>query len=363
MVALWKTPPGTENDDEAEGFGCPEFLERVRLDLNQRKFDFIRPRKRPHPVLKLGDKTISTPGNLTNIQAPPKAGKSGVVGGILAAALTDNRHDADTLGFSASNPEGKAVLHFDTEQSPFDHDSLVRRAMERAGTNEEPSWLYSYCLTDLGVKARLEAIGVALDDAANAHTGILMVIIDGVADICNDPNNSQESFELVADLHSKAIHYDCAIITVLHENPGSNDGKMRGHLGSQLERKAETPLRLHKDSAGVTTIWADRARHCHIPKGQGTCFSWCDVAGMHVTRGTAAVVKVDRKREEYVKEATALFAGADSFSTYTDFKVKIMEVLELKVDAAKKRIAEYVKAGVAFKYQDGTYHLLPLTGV
>ena len=57
-------------------------------------------------VLMLGDKVISTPGNLTNIQAPAKAGKSAVIGAIIAAVFNGNRLGADTLGFSADNSPG-----------------------------------------------------------------------------------------------------------------------------------------------------------------------------------------------------------------------------------------------------------------
>ena len=38
--------------------------------------------------------------------------------------------------------------------------------------------------------------------------------------------------------HQLAIEYDCVFMTVLHENPNSDFGKTRGHLGSQLSRKA-----------------------------------------------------------------------------------------------------------------------------
>ena len=329
-----------------------------RAILAARAFDAATVPQRPVPILLLGDKVISTPGNLTNIQAPAKAGKSAVIGAIIAAMFNGNRQGADTLGFSADNCEGRAVLHFDTEQSRFDHDGLIRRAMTRARVDTPPPWFHSYCLTDISTDQRQQAISYAVEDAAAAHGGIFAIIIDGVADICRDPNNPEEAFRLVDGLHAGAIKHDCAIITVLHENPGSETGKMRGHLGSQLERKAETPLRLAKDpGSGITTIWTDRARHCHIPKDKGTCFSWSDTQGMHVSRGSAGEIKASEKRQKFIEEATAAFGDAVSLS-YSALVAAIMQATRLKSEkTAEKRVTTYQIEGIISKTPGGSYTL------
>ena len=75
---------------------------------------------------------------------------------------------------------------------------------------------------------------------------------------------------------------------MLHENPGSDIGKTRGHLGSQLERKAETNLRLSKDSSGVTTGYSEKSRGAHIPKDSGIRFAFDEKLAMHVTIAAAA---------------------------------------------------------------------------
>ena len=308
-------------------------------------------------MLKLGEKTICTPGNLSNIQGLAKTAKSTVVGAILASTMKVGRYETDTLGFVSENPKGWAVLHFDTEQSPFDHHALVTRALERAGTNTPPPWLHSYCLTDLSLQDRRLAIGTAIADAHKKHKGVLMAVIDGVADLCLDPNDAREAFDLVSSLHTTAIRYDCAIITVLHENPGSDIGKMRGHLGSQLERKAETPLRLQKDaSTGIITMWSDRARHCHIPKEQGSCFVWSDDAQMHVSCGNANEVRLTGNRRKFEGEVAAAFGDAVTLA-YTPLTEQIIKATGLRVDAAKKRIKSYLDEGLVTKNDDGSYCL------
>ena len=360
-ATAWTTPPAVEEDDddlEDELFGdhSGERSKDLLSKLEQLQFNYMQPPERPRPTLTLGEAVICTPGNLSNIQAPAKAGKSAVVGAILASTMVETDNQQDTLGFVSENPKGYAVLHFDTEQSTYDHDALIRRAIDRAESQYPPDWFHSYCLTGLSIEDRLGSIFAAIHKADLKHRGVFMVIIDGVADLCWDPNDSRESFKLVHLLHKAAIHYECSIITVLHENPGSDNGKMRGHLGSQLERKAETPLRLHKDAAsGITTMWADRARHCHIPKPHGTCFEWSDRAQMHVSCGSASELKTEGKSAKLAGEAAAAFGDAEALS-HTDLKTRIMETAKVKEDAAKKRIKTYTESGVVV-HEDRLYRL------
>jgi hypothetical protein len=325
--------------------------------MAERAFDVTTVPMKPIPILMLGDKVISTPGNLTNIQGPPKSGKSAGIGAILASMFNGNRADVDTLGFSACNVEEKAVIHFDTEQSRYDHDMLIRRAMDRARVQTPPPWFHSYCLTDVSIPDRNKALETAIWDAAAAHGGIFAIIIDGVADFCASLNDEAESFKLVGDLHRIAVERECAIITVLHENPGSEAGKMRGHLGSQLERKAETPLRLAKDAGtGITTIWSDRCRHNHIPKAEGTCFAWSDAAGMHVSMGRVSEIKSNAARVQMAEEVVDVFDGIDSMR-HTDLVALIEKRLQLKERAAAGRITTWLAAGFLCKNSANHYLL------
>lgn len=311
----------------------------------------------PVPVIKLNGKTISTPGNITNIQAGVKAGKSSVIGALIAAMFNANRQGPDTLGFTADNVHHMAVLHFDTEQSVYDADQLVRRSLRRAWLTEPPAWFYSYCLTDLGVKDRKDVIDTAVREAAEKHGGTFAIIIDGIADLCASPNDEAESLAFVARLQADAIRLGCAMITVLHENPGSEAGKMRGHLGSQLERKAETPLRLAKDPAtGITTIWSDRARHGHMPKEDGACFLWSDKEQMHVSIGTAREIKADAKNSKLRTEAEKAFGDARSLS-YSALVEAIIATTGLSERTAERRVTMYHIDGVTIKASSGDYSL------
>jgi hypothetical protein len=346
------------NSDQWKEAPTPEQEEIMRM-MAARAFNNAAPPPPPIPVIKLNGKIISTPGNICNIQAGVKAGKTAAVGAILAAMFNGNRQGPDTLGFSSENVAGKAVIHFDTEQSVYDHDQLIRRALRRAWLTEPPAWFSSYCLTDLDIKNRKLVIEAAVREASARHGGVFAILIDGVADLCASPNDEAESLAFVGQLQADAITHGCAMLTVLHENPGSENGKMRGHLGSQLERKAETPLRLAKDPAtGITTIWSDRARHNHFPKEDGACFQWSDEKGMHVSIGTAREIKAGVKNAKVRAEAEAAFGDAASL-TYAELIKGIMAATSLTERTAERRVTAYQNDGVTVKLPSGNYALKP----
>jgi hypothetical protein len=145
-------------------------------------------------------------------------------------------------------------------------------------------------------------------------------------------------------------------VTVLHENPGSETGKMRGHLGSQLERKAETPLRLAKDTNGITTMWADKARHGHLPREQGLCFQWSDAAGMHVSCGDAKEIKSAAIRDKLKAEADKAFGGEEVMS-YTELVDATMQAFTILERAAKGRVSKWASEGITTKTTDGRYRI------
>jgi hypothetical protein len=250
----------------------------------------------------------------------------------------------DLLGFTGQLHGGKAVVLFDTEQSPYDAWSLVKRAAERAGENTFPANFRCYLLADLSTPQRRQLLAAELERAAKACEGIHCVFIDGVADLCVDLNDSVEAFGLVDELVQVAIKYNCPIINVLHENPsGRETGKTRGHLGSQLERKAESNLRVVKDAKGVSTIYSEQCRHASISKDDGPRFAWDSKAGMHSTVLTDAKAdKVDEKRRDAQPAVDDAFAGAVGNISWSDLKKRIMERCHVKDRTAERRINDWL---------------------
>ena len=266
-----------------EGRGEQPILEM----LDARAFSLGAAPAKPKLRVWLGGAQVCTSGNLSALIAQAKAGKSTVVGAIISAFL--GASEAESFGFKAANAEGFAVLHFDTEQSLWDSDQLIRRAMARARTTTLPGWFQSYRLAGLQPKQVRECIQRAITRAARTCGGLALVIIDGVADAVVDVNDPDEANPYVAELHGMAIARDCPILSIIHQNPSNGlkpkspeSAKARGHLGSQLERKCESNIYITKNEDGVSVLWSDKMRGAPIPLGRGPAFAWSDEHSRHV---------------------------------------------------------------------------------
>lgn len=268
------------------------------------------PNEKPPPdetCMVIGDIPIAARGNLTVLQGKSKVGKSAVVAAILAATQRANHAvQGDTLCIGWHGAGQGAIIHLDTEQSRSDWHALVRRSVTRSGLPEVSDRLVSLPLVMFARSERLEILKESLRFEMDARGGIDAVIIDGVADLCQSPNDEAESLELISSLMALSQEFNCAIFCVLHENPASSDGKTRGHLGSELNRKAFANLRIDKDSeTSVSTIYGLDMRKRDIPRDQGFCFGWDDAAGMHVFRGRARGLKAAHNKAEAIAKSWA----------------------------------------------------------
>lgn len=181
------------------------------------------------------------------------------------------------------------------------------------------------------------------------------MFIDGIGDLVLNVNDPAEANEFVAELHELAIGFDCPIVCIIHTNP--NGEKTRGHLGSQLERKAETNLRLDKGDE-VTVVWSDRNRHAPIPKDKGPRFAWSDEHGMHITTKTLGTSKAAAKRERLALSAESVFmeAGREMLS-WSEFLTHLMDMEKLTKSGARKRMEAMIEASVITKNDGGHWTL------
>jgi hypothetical protein len=302
------------------------------------------------PVYTLAKLIVCTPGNLTTITATVKTGKSAVIGAMMASALGEP--GGEYLGFASKNPDGRALLHFDSEQSPDDHWRVVDTALARSGWEIPPRWLRSYCLTGLNHETAWDCIRKAIRWADEDYGGLHSILLDGVADLVANVNDPAECNDFVAELQGSAIKYNCPIICVIHFNPGTE--KTRGHLGSQLERKAETNLRLDKDENEITTIWSNKQRRAPITQSHGPRFGWDEERQMHVANATLAESKEDLEREE-LQEIVLSLLGDGQKLTYSALTSAIEKGLRVKTRTAQTRIKNARNLGIIKRDEAGLY--------
>lgn len=92
---------------------------------------------------------------------------------------------------------------------------------------------------------RNDLIQESMDIFHHKHGGIHLVVIDGIADLICSANDEMESVAIVDELYRLAGIYNTCLICVLHFVP--NGIKLRGHIGSELQRKAAGILSIEKD--------------------------------------------------------------------------------------------------------------------
>jgi len=319
-------------------------------------------------LMSIGEAPIIARGNLTVLQGKQKVGKSAVVASLMGAALRGRYSlKSDTLGIEwSSEHHTGSILHFDTEQSPADWWGLVTRAFVRSGTKNALDRLTSIPLVQFSRKERLAILVAAIRDQHAKRGAVDLVIIDGVADLCVSPNDEEESLNLVAQLMALCHKYNTSIVCILHENPTTDQGKTRGHLGSELGRKAFANLRIDKDNEGISTLYGTDMRKRDIPKGAGVAFAWNEEERMHTVIGSAREIEAERaaqaaetkrrKRESEDIEMLEDITQGDAIP-YSDLLKAVSESTGISQDAVKKRIPKWIKAGILVKNQDGNYAL------
>ena len=190
----------------------------------------------PIPVISRYGSIIASEGNISAVVGAAKSKKTFLCTALVGALL--RRTGEPMLGIT---PQRVKVLWVDTEQSASHVQRVVRRIYTLAGWNDEASYeeLRTLSLREIEPKERYNM----MVDAVKLFKPKL-VVIDGISDLMYNSNCIEESDSVVGQLMALSTEYNCHIMSVLHTNPNSD--KARGHIGSTLQRKAETMVYVHK---------------------------------------------------------------------------------------------------------------------
>ena len=200
---------------------------------------------------------IGTYGNFSFVQAPPKSMKTFFVS-LLGSAFC-NPKGKYTRGMDSFR-DNKHFVHFDTEQGEW-HAQRVFKRIQWMNKGLSLDFYHTFALRKISYRSRIDFIEYYLECMREEGKEIGLVVIDGVADLVSDANNLEESSAIVQKIMAWTTIYNCHIVTVIHSNNGSD--KPTGHLGSFLEKKAETQIQLSRDEnkLGAITVSCKRSRN------------------------------------------------------------------------------------------------------
>ena len=307
--------------------------------LKSCELDFNNPPPVAQMIVSVNGVPLGTQGNLLCITGGEGTGKSNYVAALIAGAVKpENAEGIDTLGISIEgNPKGKAVLFYDTEQSEVQLYKNVSTLLRRCGRDTMPEWFKAYCLTGMSRKERLKSIVLSMDRFHYQYGGIHLVVIDGIADLIRCANDEAESIAVVEELYRLAGIYNTCIVTVLHFIP--NGLKLRGHLGSELQRKAAAILSIEKDSnPAVSVVKALKVRDgspLDVPLMQ---FAWDKGKAMHAYLGEKPKEEKDRRKEEELVAVARELFSRKRFIGYMELSEELQAAFDVKERTAKSYI-------------------------
>ena len=319
-----------------------EFLDNLYNEtmtmLKSCEIDFDNPPAKAEEVISAGDVPLGTQGNILCITGGEGTGKSNYVAALIAGAVIKDNQAIDTLGVSVRpNPDNKAVLLYDTEQSEVQLFKNVSNLLKRAKLKEKPEELRAFSLTGMSRKERLQAIVQSMDKYHYEYEGIRLVVIDGIADLVLSANDEAESIRIVDELYRLAGIYKTCIVCVLHYVP--NGLKLRGHLGSELQRKAAAIVSIELDSEpSISVVKALKVRDgspLDVPLMQ---FSWDKEIGMHIYIGEKPREEKEKRKEKELAVVAREIFISQKHLTYIDLCDRIQQSMDVKERTAKSYI-------------------------
>ena len=329
---------------------------QTMMMLRSCEIDYDNPPDASKSVVAVNGVPLGTQDNLFCITGGEGTGKSNYIAAILAGTLGTERLDAEqTLGLEVTpNPKGLAVLHYDTEQSEAQLHKNLGKTLRRASLTSVPDFYHSLYLASLSRKDRLKLIRESMDLFHHKHGGIHLVVIDGIADLIRSANDETESIAIVDELYRLAGIYNTCIICVLHFVP--NGIKLRGHIGSELQRKAAGILSIEKDeNPEFSVVKALKVRDGSPLDVPMTLFGWDKALDMHVYRGEKSKEDKDkRKSNELHAVIREAFRSATRLS-YQQLCEILMRELDIKDRTAKKYIAYMKEQGILIQDSQGNY--------
>ena len=193
-------------------------------------------------ALYVNSKLVGSLGNIITITGKPKSRKTTFLHSFIASFLSGKI----IFNSEAVRPEGVNMALIDTEQSKSDLFNGIKRIKGMAGIKKLPNFFKVYQNRPLQSSENRQFLQrLVLEDPK-----LKIIFVDGMLDFVSDMNNIEEASDLLFLLQKICFENNILIICILHENKSSN--YTLGHIGSFLERKSQSLLRVEKNEAGST---------------------------------------------------------------------------------------------------------------
>ena len=304
-----------------------ELAQSCKVDLSVDEIE-------PQPLYSINGVPVFTRGNISVISGKPKSGKTFLTSLLCKEILKPN-----------DESEEIKILILDTEQGCIHVKKCVKRIHRLVGWDEDTSHhaLEVYKLRKLTTSQRLVVIENLIYDLEPDF-----VFIDGIKDLVTSINDENKSTDICDRLMRWSYDIDCHICSVLHEN--KTDTSLRGHLGTELQNKAETVMSVQSDGNTVK-ITPKFTRNLEFNE-----FSFkINADGLpERCEPQKASKPADKQKLLFKKILTANSAGL----RYTDLCKQIETVCKVKIKTAQGKIKKATEDGIIRKCELSGHYFL-----
>jgi hypothetical protein len=285
------------------------------------------------------------------ITGAEKSAKTSFLNFCLSACIaTANGFEGGHLIQVKPNPQAKAIIAIDTEQSYYDaYRNLEKGILKRVGREHPPVHFYLYSFRGLPIAECQLKLQQILKHAAEVHGGIFLCTIDGGGDFLSDTNDLKESTGRVAWFSQLALEYDTNIIQVVHLNPNSD--KERGHYGSELRRKCESALLVKRDG-DVSAVSPRLLRNGGVNDFAPMFYKYDKDKGYHVFAEGEVARSKDARLEELTELAEFVFKERINTSDAVALIIVAKKCSERK---AYNLVTEIYNAGLTERTIEGRF--------
>lgn len=270
-------------------------------------------------------------GDISAVKAKSKNGKSHFCAILCASVLGCN-----DFGFTSNFPDA-SVLLCDTEQAVYNSVKIVRKIHALLGwtTHKPNDRLEALNLRSYAPKERMRII---TKEAKRLHP--TLVVIDGVADVCENFNDVTESNATINALMKLSTECKTHILCVLHENKAKDDNGMKGHLGTLLLQKASDVWQVAKSGSMFTATHTDTRNQQCEPVTFGL-----DGHGVPMRAASVADVKAEANTEALARLIRQAFGQTREMS-YSELRNAIHMYGGISERTAERRIREATDKGI-----------------
>lgn len=271
-------------------------------------------------------------GDISAVKAKSKNGKSHFCAILCASVLGCN-----DFGFTSNFPDA-SVLFCDTEQAAYNSVKIVRKIHALLGwpTHEPNDCLKAVNLRSYAPKERMRII---TKEAKRLRP--TLVVIDGVADVCENFNDVTESNATINALMKLSTECKAHILCVLHENKAKDDNGMKGHLGTLLLQKASDVWQVAKGADGIFTATHTDTRNILC---EPVTFG-LDGHGVPMRAASVADVKAEANTEALARLIRQAFGQTREMS-YSELRNAIHMYGCISERTAERRIREATDKGI-----------------